>query len=254
MNSEYKQYTKEITSHSKKRNWESSNLDPRLSQHPQKQMHPEQIEIRDKLSPPHVPTRKPKLDDASLSMTQPNFENQTGNFFSPTQEIYFSNTNLSLINETEPQHIEPQQQQQQPGFKNSPSFFDNPHLGFHNRNPSNTNSLNYSQFNSNVKQQNHIMPSSNERPQHVRHALQPINTQAFNVPGSSAKKQTQYTPLFHEQSNKEQQFSTYREKEQSTNRGGKVNKSVVSPRDNSVPLLTRSEKDLKDMKVCGNNI
>lgn len=214
-------------------------------------MHPEQIELRDKLSPPHV-SRKPKLDDGSLSMTQPNFENQTGNFFSPTQEIYFSNTNLSLINETEPQHIDVQQ----PNFKNSPSFFDNPHLGFHNRNPSNTNSLNYSQFNSNVKQQNHIMPSSNERPQHIRHTLQPINTQAFNVPGSSAKKQSQYTPLFNENitsvSNKEQ-VSTYREKEQ-TNRGGKVTRTGVSPRDNSLPLLTRSEKDLKEMKVVNRKI
>ena len=246
MNSEYKQYTKELhqgiapNSQSKKGQWENPNQ-------PQRQIHPEQLEMRDKISPTHVARNsKIRLEDPSLSMTQPNFENQTGNFFSPTQEIYFSNTNLSLINETDPQHLDAQQQGL---YKTSPSFFENNQFNFHNRNPSNTTNLSHA--NSNIKQR-HIMPTSNERP-HLKNPLQPINTQAFDVPASSGKKQSQYTPLFNENitptSNKEQ-FSTYRNRTEQSEKQPTNRANAGQLRNNTPPsMLTRSEKELKEMKV-----
>ena len=232
MNDEYRQniqltnFDQGTSNASRRHGWDNPTVDPRFSRGYNKNLSnfpPEHVETNQRGSfATGAPASKPNLVDGSISIMNPNLEHQAGNFFSPTQDNYFSNTNLSLINDTAQRRAEPQSSHS----KNSPSFYE---LGGTQANQ--TTSLNYSHKNS-TKKQLYTIPSPNEK----------SNSQ-INHRFSSLKGPNEFMEQIENEDRKSTQRQSHHEE-----RNNLVSENNEN-QETQMPFLTRTEKEVTKMKV-----
>jgi len=224
-NAQPTQFDQGVSSISRRRGWDNPAPDQRQPRGYNKNMShfpQEQMDSNPRTSGAAPESRPKVIVDGSISLNNPNFDHQAGNFFSPTQDNYFSNTNLSLINDTAQRRGE-----QHDHSRNSPSFYELGGTQAQHTNTFNNTSLNYSQKNS-TKKQLYTVPSPNEK----------SNIQ--NPRFSSLKGNEFMEQIENEDRNSTQRDSHHEERNNATS---------DEPKDSQIPFLTRAEKEVLKMKV-----